>query len=97
MHIAETLTSTIAMFDNNDPNFQLVAEEWPTFLYNEEAGWNAEKPENSLFHGHVLTWVDSMPSPLHPAHHPFTPPTLGYPSGVPQQDCCSGGWAWKIL
>ena len=73
MHIADTLASTIAMFDNNNPNFQLMAEEWPTFLYDEEAGWNAEKAENGLFHGHVLTWVGVMLSPLHPAHSPFTP------------------------
>jgi len=45
------------MFDKNNPNFQLVAEEWPTFLYDEEAGWNADKAEHGLFRGHVLTRV----------------------------------------
>ena len=62
MHIADTPTRTIAKFDTNDPNFQLVAEEWPTYLYDEEAGWNIEKPENGLFRGHVLIRVGVMPS-----------------------------------
>ena len=62
------------MFDNNDPNFQLVAEEWPTFLYDEEAGWNAEKAENGLFRGHVLTRVGLMVSVLHSNPSPITPP-----------------------
>jgi len=61
------------MFNNNDPDFQLVAEEWPTFLYDEAAGWNVEKAENGLFRGHVLTRVGSMPSPSCPVHCPFTP------------------------
>ena len=77
------------MFDNNDPNFQLVAEEWPTFLYNEEAGWNAEKAENGLFRGHVLIRVGPVTT-MHPSQLPIHPllPTLGCPPGVPEQDCC---------
>lgn len=67
------------MFDKNDPNFQLVAEEWPTFLYDEEAGWNADKAENGLFRGHILTRVCFMQSQLHPAHHHLPPFRL--PSG----------------
>jgi len=84
------------MFDNNDPNFQLVAEEWPTFLYDEEAGWNVEKAENGLFRGHVLTRVGLC------CHHRIqaivhSPPPLGCPSTVLKQDCCSGRWARKVL
>ena len=74
IHIADTPSRTIAKFDNDDPNFQLVAEEWPTFLYDEEAGWNADRAENGLFRGHVLTRVGSMILPLHPIHGPFAPP-----------------------
>jgi len=61
------------MFDKNDPDFQLVAEEWPTFLYDEEAGWNANKAEHGLFRGHVLTRVCSMPPPRHLVHCSFAP------------------------
>ena len=74
MHITDTTTRTIAMFDANDPEFQLVAEEWPTFLYDEEAGWNVRKPENGLFRGHVLTRVRVMPSVLHSIPFPICPP-----------------------
>ena len=87
MRIANTPIRTIALFDKDDPNFQLVAEEWPTFLYDEEAGWNAEKAENGLFRGHVLVRVRLMPSVPHLVQYTFTP-TLGRPPGVPKQDSC---------
>ena len=72
------------MFDINDPNFQLVAEEWPTFLYDEQAGWNAEKAENGLFRGHILARVGFIPSPCIMYFYS----TLGRPPGVPEQDRC---------
>lgn len=34
-----------------------MAEEWPTFLYDEQAGWNENNIKNGLFRGHVLARV----------------------------------------
>lgn len=37
----------------------LIAEEWPTFLYDELAGWSMKDVRNGLFRGHVLARVGS--------------------------------------
>lgn len=53
------LASTIAKLkaQDEDPNWQLIAEEWPTFLYDEQAGWSEAKVNQGLFRGHVLVRV----------------------------------------
>ena len=43
--------------DVEDPNWTLFAEEWPTFLYDEQAGWTKHNIRNGLFWGHVLARV----------------------------------------
>jgi hypothetical protein len=49
---------TIAKFKaKDDTNWQLIAEEWPTFLYDEEAGWSEGSIRTGLFRGHVLVRV----------------------------------------
>ena len=48
--------------DAEDPNWTLFAEEWPTFLYDEQAGWTEHNIRNGLFRGHVLARV----RPTHP-------------------------------
>jgi hypothetical protein len=49
------LCSTIAKFQaGDDSDWSLIAEEWPTFLYDERAGWNGSDIRNGLFQGHVL-------------------------------------------
>jgi hypothetical protein len=35
----------------------LVAEEWPTFLYDEASGWSIHDVRRGLFRGHVLARV----------------------------------------
>ena len=38
-------------------NHALVAEEWPTFLYDETSGWSINDVRRGLFRGHVLARV----------------------------------------
>ena len=53
-----TMFRTIAKFKaGGDPNWQLIAEEWPMFLYDEEAGWSEANIRKGLFRGHVLVRV----------------------------------------
>ena len=40
--------------DVEDPNWTSFAEEWLTFLYDEQAGWTKHNIRNGLFQGHVL-------------------------------------------
>jgi len=55
-------SSIIARFkDTEQPDWALISKEWPTFLYNERAGWNETHIRNGLFRGHVLARV-SLPS-----------------------------------
>ena len=55
-------SSAIARFkDDEDLDWSLIAEEWPTFLYDERVGWNARDVRNGLFRGHVLARV-GLPS-----------------------------------
>lgn len=43
-----------------------MAEEWPTFLYDEQAGWSEKDIKNGLFRGHVLARVGAIqPHPNH--------------------------------
>ena len=50
--------SAIARFeDDENLDWSLIAEEWPTFLYDERAGWNARDVRKGLFRGHVLARV----------------------------------------
>jgi len=51
-------SSAIARFqDDEDLDWSLIAEEWPTFLYDERVGWNRGDVRNGLFRGHVLIRV----------------------------------------
>lgn len=50
-------SSIINRFLGDEPDWALIAEEWPTFLYDEKAGWNPENIRNGLFRGHVLVRV----------------------------------------
>ena len=45
--------------DSEDTTCALIAEEWPTFLYDEQAGWSSRDIRNGLFRGHVLARVCS--------------------------------------
>ena len=59
--------SIIAKCREGDPGWTLMAEEWPTFLYDEQAGWNENNIRNGLFRGHVLARVGfntAAPKPL---------------------------------
>lgn len=43
-----------------------MAEEWPTFLYDEQAGWTEKDIKNGLFRGHVLARIGVIqPDPNH--------------------------------
>ena len=42
--------------------WMLIAEEWPTFLYDEQVGWSRRNIRNGLFRGHVLARVRSLHS-----------------------------------
>lgn len=49
---------TIAKFlDGESTAYSLVAEEWPTFLYDELSGWSSNNVSKGLFRGHVLARV----------------------------------------
>ena len=53
--------STIDKFMGGESaDYILVAEEWPTFLYDEESGWNIKDIRRGLFHGHILARVSSI-------------------------------------
>jgi hypothetical protein len=52
--------SIIARFKEGDPAWQLIAEEWPTFLYDEQVGWSEGNIRNGLLRGHVLVRVSFM-------------------------------------
>jgi hypothetical protein len=43
--------------NDEDHEYSLIAEEWPTFLYDEHAGWNEKDRTRGLFRGHVLVRV----------------------------------------
>lgn len=47
----------ISKFKRGEANFQLIAQEWPTFLYDERVGWNPDNIRDGLFRGHVLIRV----------------------------------------
>jgi hypothetical protein len=51
------LFSIIAKFTGDDPELSLYAEDFPTFLYDERAGWNEGDVRNGLLRGHVLVRV----------------------------------------
>jgi len=64
------LFSVIARFcDDEDHSHSLIAEEWPTFLYDEHAGWNENDVRRGLFRGHVLVRVSQTGSPQSPVSH----------------------------
>ena len=48
---------TIAKLQEGGDGWEHVAEEWPTFLYNEQAGWSTTDIWCGLFRGHVLIQV----------------------------------------
>jgi len=69
------LPSIIARFcDDENHAHSLIAEEWPTFLYDEHAGWNENDMRRGLFRGHVLVRVSQTWSPQLPMSHGHTPP-----------------------
>ena len=59
--------STINKFMGGESaDYALVAEGWPTFLYDEESGWNINDVRRGLFCGHVFAWVNAIhPTPHH--------------------------------
>ena len=55
--------STIDKFAGGESaDYMLVAEEWPTFLYDETAGWSITNIRKGLFRGHILARVSSISS-----------------------------------
>lgn len=54
--------SVIARFKGDEPELVMYAEDFPTFLYDESAGWNPRNLRNGLFRGHVLVRVGGYPS-----------------------------------
>ena len=67
-------------------DYALVAEEWPTFLYDEESGWNIKDIRRGLFRGHILARVSSIHL-YHTSPEPEgDPPYSGRSTNVPQQD-----------
>ena len=54
----------VKLQDDEDMDWALIAEEWPTFLYDEQAGWSNCNIRNGLFRGHVLAQVCSIFPPL---------------------------------
>lgn len=83
--VGSTLATTdkipriISMFKKGATNFQLVAGEWPTFLYDERVGWDPNNIRDGLFRGHVLIQVCEICSDV---HHISTI-TQNIPSGCP--------------
>ena len=55
-----TNSRIIANFKKGGADWQLVAEELPTFLYDERAGWNEKKVWKGLFRGHILVRVSCI-------------------------------------
>jgi hypothetical protein len=56
------ITRTIAKFlDGESTDYSLIAEEWPTFLYDELSGWSSSSVRKGLFRGHVLARVGPAP------------------------------------
>ena len=54
--------SVLDGYKDVDSDWILVAEDWPTFLYDERAGWNERDVRNGLFRGHVLVRVSAAHS-----------------------------------
>jgi len=53
--------SMINRFTGEDTaGWALVAEDWPTFLYDERVGWNERNIRRGLFQGHVLIRVGEI-------------------------------------
>ena len=66
--------STIDKFMGGESaDYILVAEEWPTFLYDEESGWNIKDIRRGLFHGHILARVSSIHPMIHHLNQRGTP------------------------
>lgn len=57
--------SFITKFQGDDPEHYLMAEDWPTFLYDEQAGWSPQNIRHGLFRGHVLARVSILPKCNH--------------------------------
>lgn len=51
--------SIISLFELEEPGYVRNAEEWPTFLYEEQVGWSDKDIKHGLFQGHVLSRVCS--------------------------------------
>lgn len=81
--------SIIGKYHSNDEDWLWIAENWPTFLYDEQAGWNEHHIKNGLFCGHVLVRVCSFCLSANVIHF-YEPTLLGCPSHLPQHDCCPG-------
>ena len=69
--VSPCLTHTNSTIDKflggESPDHRLVAEEWPTFLYDERSGWSINDVRRGLFRGHVLARVGPI---LSITHHP---------------------------
>jgi hypothetical protein len=64
--------SVINRFRDEDSGWSLVAEDWPTFLYDEQAGWSQSDIRKGLFRGHVLVQVGLINSTIaciQPSNH----------------------------
>ena len=84
------LYSIINKFRGEDPDWSLVAEDWPTFLYDEQAGWNGKDIRKGLFRGHVLARVSLIDSTTIHTRPPTSNICAGCAPSFPQQDCCQG-------
>ena len=75
----------------------LITEEWPTFLYDEQAGWSNHNIRNGLFWGHVLARVCSTHSAIANAWltNPVALPGCDLP--LLQQICSTGRCSWWVL
>ena len=56
--------SVIARFRDQDSDLSLIAEDWPTFLYDELTGWNQNDIRKGLFRGHILVRVSVINSKI---------------------------------
>ena len=88
-HLCTTSTANpslhriIEMFKDEGAGCTLVAEDWPTFLYDEQAGWNERNIRNGLFRGHVLVRVGPTKCILPGADLSINDKCTGCTSGLP--------------
>lgn len=77
-HLLLTDSRVISNFKKGGLDWQLTAEEYPTFLYDEREGWSEQDIKKGLLRGHVLVRVSRLSHLLHSI--PYNLPTFRLPS-----------------